>query len=407
MSSFNKKNSRLNLFIKVITGTLILFLCIRTNYLIIVYGPEHQHDFIVYYHAALNFRNGDNPYQINNTLPFVYHPFTLYLFLPFSFLEIQSAAFIFLILKNIAFVILLYIWVFKFLRMEYEPFFFIFFAILVFNNTLLFDIIVGNITIFENLLLWLAIHYLLNKKKYDIFCFLIIFISFFKLTPIGFLFLLLIIKNPKKYIYLICSLLIFIFLFFLPLLYNAYMFYEYLENVLILSNDLGPENQSLLSFIYSMVDSVNKWSLFPFKFSYTFILAAYLFSCVIMLIILIFFLKKVNLYKNTGNENKKFEMVLYFFCINYALMLPLLKIYSFIFLIIPSYYFLFNNEGSKKELKIYLLVFFLLFSSNFFNFFTPAFLKYNLFISAFLIYIISIRHLYYFSFQKTEQGTLK
>src|SRR5215469_796895 len=99
-------------------GMLIMAIIIAMATLPVYLHPEKQRDFGVMYAAATAFKQGLNPYDpaVVGTLtregivPYVYPPYTLYFFRPFTWFDFSAAARIFLTLKLVAIAGLLYLW---------------------------------------------------------------------------------------------------------------------------------------------------------------------------------------------------------------------------------------------------------------------------------------------------------
>lgn len=129
-------------------------------------------DFQVYYSAAKCYTHGLNPYNIKelfsvhtnvSQLPYMYPPIAIYYFLPFSFLNIQLAITIYLCIKILALIALFYTW-FKIYFDKKYLIVFLYFSLLAFNAAIHKDLITGNISIFEQLLIWIAIYFFLKEK---------------------------------------------------------------------------------------------------------------------------------------------------------------------------------------------------------------------------------------------------
>jgi hypothetical protein len=143
---------------------LFLFICFASIFIFKIVTQQRQHDFATYYYAGKAFINGSNPYLNINlyalspkgmVFSFFYPPIILPFLSDFSFLDYTTASYIFLFLKLIAFGCLLFIW-------------FKHFCINTTERTLLYAVLqdfnAGNITIFEQLFLWMGLSELLHKR---------------------------------------------------------------------------------------------------------------------------------------------------------------------------------------------------------------------------------------------------
>jgi hypothetical protein len=308
---------------------------------------QYQWDFKTYYYAAKASMLCMNPYDNNVlsqlagskiSLSYVYPPITLYLFHIFAMLNFTIAYHAFLFLKVLLFGGLLYFWKKEFLNdLKYNSLFFYIFCLLAFNSTIYIDFMAGNISIYEQFILWLAFFFF-KRGKTVLFSALIIFISLFKLTPILFLLLLIFIEDRKKYLYIIGSFAIYFFAMLSSYIIAPSFFISYLANSQTAMQEVGIINPSTLPAIKDMCRLI------------TFISGAtipnvvnYLLYFIIITLILIGSYKSFSKLFNTQNR----KIIIFFGCIVYALILPRFKDYSYILLLVPSYYIMMKTSYSK------------------------------------------------------------
>jgi hypothetical protein len=148
---------------------LALLLCAAASWKVIA----SQWDFEVYYYAARALRAGLDPYNPQSLgkvagkpmpLPFVYPPAFLALFAPIASLSLTTAKAVYLAAKLAALAGLLAIWG-GFCRSLRETAILLVVVLLGFNATTFSDLYAGNITCFEQLLLWLGITALLTGRR--------------------------------------------------------------------------------------------------------------------------------------------------------------------------------------------------------------------------------------------------
>jgi hypothetical protein len=152
--------------------------------------PTRGGDFLGIYDAAWAFDHGQDPYNVSAISPddnepvkhFIYPPCTLYLFRPIAWLSFATAARIFLILKLLAIAGLLYVWQQIFGLKEYRGLFYVLVP-LAFSAALVADLRAGNISIFEQLVIWTGF-YFYTRGKAVTFGIIILLAAIFKLTPI-------------------------------------------------------------------------------------------------------------------------------------------------------------------------------------------------------------------------------
>jgi hypothetical protein len=159
-------------------------------------------DFSTFYYAALAFRRGLNPYDLaaltaladgTELAPFIYPPATLVLFVPFTWLPLGAAMLAWLGLKLVLAAVLVALWWGVFVGRT-GMLALVAMTLFGFNAALLMDLVTGNISILEQLLLWLAFACYIGERR-RAFAFLVAIASVSKLFPIVFLALLLL---PSK-----------------------------------------------------------------------------------------------------------------------------------------------------------------------------------------------------------------
>jgi hypothetical protein len=149
---------------------------------------SYQWDFYMFYGSAEDFAHGLSPYR-GRGLSFYHPPLTLFLYGLFARLPFPVAYELWFTLKLAALAGLFVIWSRHFLKLEYGWRTTLFF-ILAYNGTIYADLSSGNVSIFEQLGLWMGFVALL-KRRYAQFCVCLILVAQIKLTPIFFACLLL------------------------------------------------------------------------------------------------------------------------------------------------------------------------------------------------------------------------
>ncbi len=149
-----------------------------------------QWDFSVYLAAVDLFLKGGDPYSIqalqqsggSGGLPFVYPPLAQFFFLPFHFLPGPVAYEVWLGLKLLALYGLLRIW-----RREVFPFEWnwktILFLIFAFNACIYWDLAAGNVALFQVFLIWSAL-VCWRRRRHLLFGVLLGLAAQFKVTPL-------------------------------------------------------------------------------------------------------------------------------------------------------------------------------------------------------------------------------
>ena len=326
-------------------------------------------DFKTYYFAAEALRAGENPYQVETlsklageeiSLPFLYPPFTLFFFLPFTIFSYGTAFSIYFTLKVLTVVLLFWIWR-VFLERDFD-WFFLPFALVAFNSAVPLDIASGNISSFEQILLWLGFLFHLRGRLFE-FCFLVLLASLFKMTPLFFLVLLFFAKDRKKYRFLAGTLAAFVAVHVLArLLYPTLMdsFSLSVDRTLGDHESRGLWNPSTFAFIRDVWFQLaahgggEMGMRGPF---FVFALVGILFSWITF--------RSLLSSKGDGEGSRDRICIL---SLLYLLLIPRLQVYSYLLALPPTYYLL----RKRSDAKVYPLSLFFLMSLSAKDVFFPG-----------------------------------
>lgn len=322
-----------------------------------VNNDQFQWDFKAYYYAGHAYELGLDPYLHGAVAEaageelgyfYAYSPATLPLLRLFTSVDFKTAYFLYLIFKLLALGSLFYLWSVKFMSSEVDPLFFLF-CFFGFGGAIYTDLVSGNISLFEQLGLWLAFYALL-KHRPTMFCALVILVSLFKLTPILFLVLLIFTKERGRYRYLLVSGVSFLILQGLAYLRHP-LFFEHFLNIGWKLDERGSQNPSILALLRDGFEFLEQRNiLIP-----TFLpIAIYLAFCVAIVLVTWFVVKRV----------KEIErpLMIFLICLAYALIMPRFKDYSYVLLLLPAYYMIWKVI---KIPSLYLMVVMLMVASNF------------------------------------------
>jgi Glycosyltransferase family 87 len=161
----------------------------------------YQWDTIVYWWAGRAFLGGRSPYGAipgqPSYLHYVYPPITAAVFAPLAHFNVAATKLIWLAAKMLAFWATVRLWMRVLnVRVSIVPPIFLFtFA---FGSALIVDFTAGNIVVFEQLILWLAFSSLLARRPM-VFAVLVAAVAQFKLMPLFFLGLLLVIEERPQW----------------------------------------------------------------------------------------------------------------------------------------------------------------------------------------------------------------
>lgn len=230
----------------------------------IVRFPGISHwDFRVYYSAAMTYERGLDPYDYDQRekvfpapeMEFFYPPATLHLFRPLASLPYEVASLLWLGFKLSALALLLLVW-----HRKFEPlnprFPMVLFFLLAFSSALYRDLTTGNITIPEQLVLWLGFSFLLDRR-YLAFALCVAIAAQFKLQPVVFLGLLLFVDGRPRWLEAGAGLAGFLGLFSLNFLLEPGLTRSFLSRISTMEGNLderGPFNPSLLAFVQDGID---------------------------------------------------------------------------------------------------------------------------------------------------------
>jgi hypothetical protein len=310
-----------------------------------------QWDFKTYYYAGLAYSRGTDPYLLQSLsaqagqeigFPFAYPPLTLPLFRLFSvWFEYSTAYILYFVLKLAALAALVRLWVREFLPSQYRD---IFPLILIFgfSGAIYLDLVAGNISIFEQLGLWTAF-WALRRKRVALFSGIVVVVACFKLTPILFLLLPLLLIDRKQWKEPAIA-----FSGWLALQIGSYVFQPQLyTNFLTLASKLDermPHNPSTLA----LIRDAGRWLSEKGIQLPEWLLVAF-FAVVVLLVIWL-------TWRRLKDSRDTWQYRLYLVCLAYAVIVPRFKNYSYILLLIPAYVILIQSLQQRIHLGVILLL---------------------------------------------------
>jgi hypothetical protein len=308
-----------------------------------------QWDFEVYYYAALAQMRGLDPYSTASLsavagkrmpLPFVYPPFLLVLFKPFAHLGLTTAKTVFLMAKLAGVVGLLALWT-CLCRNAREAVLLLILAAFGFSNALFVDLYAGNVSCFEQLVLWLGIAALVTGHRM-VFAILIPLAATAKGAPMAFV-LLLLFERPTAIRPLLVSIATFIavqgmslILFFKPTL-------RFLEMVRRL-DERGHTSPSSLAFLRDVLAPATARAT-----------TTAIYVTVVVILLAVFIIRATQLHRR--NMWKKAPWFLLSGAIlSYLLILPRLKNYGLLIAIPAATWLLARGRRGIAVLGLLLLI---------------------------------------------------
>jgi len=337
--------------------TIVVWLGLIACVLAIAASKEGQWDFRVFYFAIHGLLGGANPYlpihayaDKPDTLTFIYPPLTLYSFQWVSLLTLHSALLAWLGLKLVALGLLAWLWHRNFERLDVSWPVALFIA-LGFNAALFRDFSSGNVSTFEELGIWLGFTLLLRDRPYAA-AVVLACVAQFKLLPAAFICLIPLVRPHDGWKPFLLGSALFLGLFALNPVLNPPLTHDYLE---VLSNtnssldERGSENPSSLALLRDVMHlGANVPGLADNRTTGTLVYAAFLLALLVVLARVIW------------SERQKFrnadpKLLLYFGCALFAVVMPRMKDYTYILLLMPTLFVL-RDIGKRSMVPDYLLL---------------------------------------------------
>ncbi len=338
---------------KKLSIVLLLLYCIGLIVNISTHTKTAQWDFKVLYFAAKAHSASLNPYskaaqaQIAGTRMrhrFVYPPFTLYFFRIFSAFDFNTVFYLFLYLKCILLIILIYLWKRIFLKEDVD-FLFYLFCLLAFNGAIYVDFVAGNISVLEQFGLWLAFYFFL-KRRLLLFCLSLILISSFKITPLFFLVLLLSLKEKKKWIYFASSIFLFLGIHLISFLSSPL----YKDFLIFCSKKIRVRNPSTFALIR------DAFQLFRAKMGISIPQCFQIGAFFIVVVVIIYVSWRAYIWLSSSKARDKEIFMIFLACVTYGLILPRFMNYSYILLIVPAYFIIKRISYPKGYILFFIII---------------------------------------------------
>ncbi len=327
---------------KIFNGTMIFLFALSLILLHIHIGSNlnNQWDLRRYYYGGVAYASGLNPYDtsvLNNishgleVYDFDYPPPSLYFFQFFARFDYSTVYYIFLYGKLLLLLGLIYLWVKIFIPAETDPLFYLF-CLVAYTSAFYWDIRSGNLIVLEQVFIWMAFYMFLQRKTI-FFCLLILLAAIFKITPILFLFLLWFSKDKKQILYSLVTMAIWGILFLISYFSSPVQFQGFLHNISIIQ-----EHSLYDPCIFPLLKDV-RFLLYAEMRIYVPVMIPIMLYFLITLTIL--FVSWRTMLRLKTKQNKETDKIaVFFFCVVYALILPHFKPYSYMLLIVPTWFIL-------------------------------------------------------------------
>jgi hypothetical protein len=338
------------------TGILLVLYSLMVVINISTHKDKYQWDFYGYYECAKAYENRVNPYDRNavsqraklQVYNYVYPPVTLFFFQIFTKLDYFTASYLYLILKCLLLIGLIYLWRNGFFDKQVDSIFYLL-CLFAFNATIYLDLESGNISILEQFVIWLALFFYL-KQRFILFLLSIVLAASFKIQPILFIFLILFSESRNKYLYLLTSFIVFALVLLVQYISNPHLFSNFISNALYTFSEKGPINPSSFSFFQELSQFFSSLLGMP-MISRTFPIPYLALATIVILssLSVYFLLRQLKI-------QDKDKWIIFLFCLVYALINPRFKNYSYILLLPPAYFLIKKISCIKAGTLFFLLL---------------------------------------------------
>ena len=308
---------------------IALLVCFGLLALVAVRWHAYQWDFYMFYGSANDFLHGVSPYR-GQGLSFYHPPITLYLYSLFVHLPFPVAYELWFGLKLVALAWLFLLWTRHFLAMDSTWRTTLYF-LLAYNGTIYADLVSGNISLFEQCGLWLGFAALL-EGRYARFCLCVILVAQFKLTPIFFSLLLLLVPTRPQWKWFAVCCAGFAAVFSLNVALQPALLSDFFRVAPAL-DERGIQSPGMLAFIRDAFDMLGgpDFSTGTRADEAAFLISALAVGGLSLLAVV--------RHRTTALEPDA-KGIIYLACVAYALMSPRMKAYSYILLLIPTLHLL-------------------------------------------------------------------
>jgi hypothetical protein len=316
-----------------------LSLCLVAG-LIVLVGVRwyaYQWDFHMFYGAARDFVAGKSPYR-GVGLSFYHPPLMLYVYRIFTFMPLPLAITVWYGLKLVALAALISIWNAEFVRLRWHVVTVVFF-ILAYNGAIYGDLVSGNVSIFEELLLWFGFACLL-RARYLMFGICVIVAAQVKLTPIFFAVLLITACEKAQWRAFFATLAGFAGVFSL----NEWLQPALFRNFWTVSarlDERGVDCTSLLALIRDVSDRF-----LGATFTAASLLDELVFLAAAAVVVAVSWRLWLNYRRNTLAFDQR--LLICFSCFVFALISPRIKAYTYILLLAPTLYLFWIADWRHK-----------------------------------------------------------
>ena len=169
----NTHNTRGTIYRPLIFAITLVTVIYAVKQLFPILDGKEQYDFRTYYYAAQAYERGFDPYELQSLrdvsghgiiLTFIYPPHFLFILKPLCRFSYSTAYFIFLAAKLLALGVLIRIWSLIVPTKRGGFWALVVTTLLGYQGAVMVDLVAGNLSIFEQVLIWGGIYFLLRDK---------------------------------------------------------------------------------------------------------------------------------------------------------------------------------------------------------------------------------------------------
>ena len=288
-----------------------------------------------------------SPPNVRTKFLYTYPPVTLYFYQLFALTDYKTAAHVFLIVKCLLLIGLVYYWKREFLKEDADPLFYIF-CLLVFNSAVFLDMIAGNINLVEQVLLWVAFGFYIKKRLVP-FCIFVLIAAGFKMTPTFFIILVLLSDDKNKYKLFIGSAGAFLAYLLIQYVILQEYFTGFVKNALTVVGEPGPVGPSTLKFVRAVFKVIEDFT--------GIVTPEGLQLAIVGLIVcgVVYLTYRAAIRLKSGDMPTREITEVFLVCLLYTLIHPRMKDYMYLLLIVPGYYVIKNTRFTRLAPFLFIL----------------------------------------------------
>ncbi|MGO9567168.1 MAG: glycosyltransferase family 87 protein [Desulfomonilaceae bacterium] len=300
---------------------------------------SYMWDFRMYYFSAKAYAAGLNPYSLSDVqgmagekvLEFYYFPLSLHFFKLFTYLPYKEAARLFILIKFVLVIYLMFLWHRDFLGKSMDSLF-VLFCLLAFNSAMYIDFRAGNVSIIEQAFMWSAFACFISRKLTS-FGILLVVGAVFKALILVFAALILLSGGRDKYRAAAVTCTVLALIVIIEWLVDPELtkqFVSHALNIVDVPQDHGIVNPSVFSFLVDAGRALAQ------VFRIEVPLGAFRLIYVIWITtVAALSWKSFKRLDMTSEEQRK--IAVYLACLFFALIAVRFKDYSFVLLLVPTY----------------------------------------------------------------------